>query len=731
MLPKLPLVLIFLLALIGTLPAQQRLDRARGYFAAGDYRAAEQEIADAGRGLRSKPEARLLLAVSRLQLNKLDGAATLLSSLVEEKKEPYPVANYYLGRTLQLQHRFVPAAEYYKRYLRSLAANAPERRLTIELIRSCDNGRQLIERTPRLVVENLGPEVNSIYDEFAPIPSPTRGGRLYFSAFNPANSGGVADRRGGTAGGGDFFSDIYTTETQGVNWRPARPLDYTLNSPRHEVLLDISPDGRRLYYYQGSSAEDGNFLLDTFQQAADRRLTTYPLDAPLDARAGDGTPFFFGKNLILFSSSRPGGQGGLDIYRVRRRNDGGWTQPENLGPRINSAYDETTPFLANDGRTLYFSSNDAARSIGGYDVLRSYLLEDSDTWTQAENPGLPLNSAADDTHFRLAYDAFTAYLCSDRPDGYGERDLYVVYYQDPQEEMDRPAPAPAELVQTTPPPPPGANRVMPNAVPQTTVVPRPDPTPPSPAPPIPVPFPIVTSPVPDPVPAPIAPVVPDPSVTDSPASALTPFRLALDNNLLRTTDLDRANLRRLTELLRQSPSAPVLVTAYSEVNNGEKLFLAIQRAETVGKELQRFGITAERLNYRCFVSSEIGHDRVDISLIGTDLSPTPAEIGGPLPLNQDVYFGVQALSSKQAYTGTALENLPRVTVETQPGFDYYRYTVSGAATLAEAGQIQARLERAGLKGGYVVAYFRGLRIDRRRAGELVDRFPALREFAGR
>ncbi|MGB3547893.1 MAG: hypothetical protein WBA17_13010, partial [Saprospiraceae bacterium] len=436
MLPKLPLLLFFVIGLLGTLPAQKRLDRARGYFAAGDYRAAEQEIAAAGRGIRTKPEARLLLAVSRLQLNKLNEAADLLTGLVEEKKEPYPVANYYLGRTLQLQHRFVPAAEYYKRYLRSLSANAPERRLTIELIRSCDNGRQLIERTPRLVVENLGTEVNSIYDEFAPIPSPTRGGRLYFSALNPANSGGAADRRGGTAGGERFFSDIYTTETQGVNWMPARPLDYTLNSPRHEVLLDISPDGRRLYYYQGSSAEDGNFLLDTFQQTADRRLTTYPLDAPLDARVGDGTPFFFGKNLILFSSSRPGGMGGLDIYRVRRRNDGGWTQPENLGPRINSAYDETTPFLANDGRTLYFSSNDAAQSIGGYDVLRAYLIEDTDTWTQAENPGLPLNSAADDTHFRLAYDAFTAYLCSDRPDGYGERDLYVVYYQDPQEEMD-------------------------------------------------------------------------------------------------------------------------------------------------------------------------------------------------------------------------------------------------------------------------------------------------------
>ncbi|MGB3545710.1 MAG: hypothetical protein WBA17_01980, partial [Saprospiraceae bacterium] len=262
--------------------------------------------------------------------------------------------------------------------------------------------------------------------------------------------------------------------------------------------------------------------------------------------------------------------------------------------------------------------------------------------------------------------------------------------------------------------------------PLSVVVPQPAPvlTPPPP----PAPDPVMAAPPPAPVSTPPARIDP---VAETAGSALTPYRLALDNNLLKTTDLDRANLRKLTELLRQNPAAPVLVTAYAEVNNGEKLFLAIQRAETVGTELQRFGITPERLNYRCFVSSEIGHDRVDISLSGPDLSPTPAEIGGPLPLNRDVYFGIQALSTKQAYTGTALENLPHITIETQPGFPYYRYTVSGAATLAEAEQIKSRLERAGLKGGYVVAYFRGLRIDRRRAGELVKDFAALREYVGR
>ncbi|MEM1359468.1 MAG: hypothetical protein AAGF89_14780, partial [Bacteroidota bacterium] len=81
---------------------------------------------------------------------------------------------------------------------------------------------------------------------------------------------------------------------------------------------------------------------------------------------------------------------------------------------------------------IYFSTNDPAYSVGGFDVVSSFRVVGGNwQFTQPENVGMPLNSAGDDTHFRLAPDTFTGFLASDRKDGFGRRDLYIVYFVDP------------------------------------------------------------------------------------------------------------------------------------------------------------------------------------------------------------------------------------------------------------------------------------------------------------
>ncbi|MEL6276702.1 MAG: hypothetical protein AAFU03_16510 [Bacteroidota bacterium] len=206
-------------------------------------------------------------------------------------------------------------------------------------------------------------------------------------------------------------------------------------SPQHELLLDISPNGRELYYFRGADELRGNYLVDTFQSAGVRQFTTLSLEAPISPAMGDVTPFFFSNEVIYFSGKRPGGYGGLDLYRLVR-DQNGWLPPENLGPEINTPYDETTPFLAKDGRTLYYSSNNPEFTIGGFDVLKSFYLAEVGRFARPTNPGLPLNSADDDTHFRLAPDTFTAFLSSNRKDGIGKRDIYIVYFIDPRKEME-------------------------------------------------------------------------------------------------------------------------------------------------------------------------------------------------------------------------------------------------------------------------------------------------------
>ena len=419
--PLFPLLLALLLPSLLTAQPRAKLERAQREFATGNYPAAVRTLAAAG---RLDGEGALLLAVSRFHAGDLLQAEADLLSLGEAENEP--LSWFYLGRVYHAQHRFDRAAVEYKRYLRSLGGgDGPERNTVIDLLRNVDNGIRAGYVSEEMIAENLGPETNGEFDEYAPIPSPTTGARLYFSVVRPR------------PGEQQPQSDIVFSQSQGGGWGPPTDLNPLVNTNRHESLVDISPDGRKLFYYRGDGARDGNFLVDTFRAGGGAgQLVTLSLDAPIRPAGGDAAPFFGAPDGIYFASDRPGGYGGLDLYCLPYRPGGGFGPAVNLGPNVNGPYDEVTPFLARDGNTLYFSTNDPDYSVGGFDVVRSFRIAGSNhQYIRPANAGMPLNSAGDDTHFRLANDTFTGFLASDRKDGYGARDLYIVYFVEARTEM--------------------------------------------------------------------------------------------------------------------------------------------------------------------------------------------------------------------------------------------------------------------------------------------------------
>ena len=420
--------LLFLFLLLPLLlPAQrEKLERAQREFAVGAYAGAVRTLRSEPRLVESDEEAALLLAVSEFHAGDLLMAEERLLRLAgTERGLPEPLAYFYLGRIYHAQHQFARAAVEYKRYLRTLgSADTPERRTAINLLRNCDNGIRAGFVSDEMVAENLGSEVNSEYDEYGPIPSPSGSGRLYFSLTRPVI--GQTRRQ----------SDIVVSSTDVTGWAPPAPLNELINTDQHESLVDISPNGQQLYYYRGSDERNGSFFVDTFQYAGAQRVVTLPLTVPIAANLGDATPFFGAPDGIYFASDRPGGYGGLDLYRLPYLTGGRIGPAENLGPNVNTPYDEVTPFMALDGRTLYYSTNDPTYSVGGFDVVRTQRVVGEELrYVRPENAGMPLNSAGDETHFRLAPDTFTAFLASDRKDGYGQRDLYIVYFIEPRTEM--------------------------------------------------------------------------------------------------------------------------------------------------------------------------------------------------------------------------------------------------------------------------------------------------------
>ena len=418
------LFLCCLLPFIASGQNQGRLESARAQYEMGDYPATIRTLKSDRQLVAVEPEAALLLAVSLFHTNALTEARAILDGLIERKGDNFAVARFYRGRVFHAQNLFVEAAAEYKTYLRTLRPDGEAWRTVTNLLRNVDNGLRLGVGGSEIVVDNLGPSVNTVSDEFGAIPSPTGSDRVYYTKLIPA-------RRAGEPG----QVDIYVTRTEGNAWATGTSLNPLLNTGAQESISDISPDGSRLYYFRGEG-EAGRFLIDTFRADAAGEMVTIPLDVPLSSAATDVTPHFGAPGVVYFASSRPGGYGGLDLYRRRLLPTGAYGPPENLGPRVNSRYDEICPFLAKDTRTLYYSTNNPEYSIGGFDVLSSYRVIGSDNqFTQGSNVGAPVNSPGDDTHFRLAPDTFTAFLTSDRKDGYGRRDLYVVYYPLARPEM--------------------------------------------------------------------------------------------------------------------------------------------------------------------------------------------------------------------------------------------------------------------------------------------------------
>ena len=418
----LPLLLFALLPLLLFAQRKDKLDRANREFTTGDYLGAIRTLR-AVKGLEGDAEASLLLSVSQFHANDLLGAESGLLALAEREKDNYPLVWFYLGRIYHTQHRFVRAATEYKRYLRTLNDDGPERRTVVNLLRNVDNGVRAGFVTDQMVAENMGPRVNSEHDEFGPIPSPVGSGRLYFSLVRPEIATGWVQ------------SDIVVSRNAASGWGTPASLNDFINTTAQESLTDISPDGQRLYYYRGNTSTDGRYLMDTFR-ANDNQMVTLDAGVPISTQFGDVTPFYGAPDAVYFASSRAGGYGGLDLYRMPRLPNGRYGQPQNLGPNVNGPYDEICPFVAKDGRTVYFSTNDPAHSVGGFDVVRTFRVAGADgQFTVPENAGMPLNSAGDDTHFRLASDTFTGFLASDRKDGLGKRDIYVVYFIDAREEM--------------------------------------------------------------------------------------------------------------------------------------------------------------------------------------------------------------------------------------------------------------------------------------------------------
>ena len=190
----------------------------------------------------------------------------------------------------------------------------------------------------------------------------------------------------------------------------------------------MTVDADKLFIYSDNIKDYGNIYYSTFSGATYQNKVKFD-DAVNSGSFESAATISRDENTLFFASDREGGFGGKDLYMTRKLPTGAWAEPQNLGPKINTEYNEDFPFLFHDGQSLYFASQGHS-SIGGYDIFKSTWNEENNTWTTPVNIGYPVNTPEDNMTISFTEDQEHAYVSCFRKDSKGDLDIYRVTFLD-------------------------------------------------------------------------------------------------------------------------------------------------------------------------------------------------------------------------------------------------------------------------------------------------------------
>lgn len=321
-----------------------------------------------------------------------------------EKRAPLD-AYYFLGTAYRINNQLDKAASTYRLYRDKIDPRDTINMKFIEQeIAACSRAMEMKQHPVAIEKENLGNMINDNYKNFNPLVSADEKSLIFMSGLKfydaifwskkvagrwtvPINLTPQVRSDGdlyptGLSEKGDLLflaknmdvnSDIYESTLEGSEWTPAKELNKNINTKYWESHACITTDGKSLY----------------------------------------------------FVSNKPGGHGGFDIYRSDwNEKEKDWGKAVNIGSTINTCFNEETPFITEDGKYLFFSSQ-GHENMGGYDIFYS-TLGDNNQWSKPVNLGYPINTTDDDLFFFPSKDGIYGYEALFTSDGFGNDDIYKI-----------------------------------------------------------------------------------------------------------------------------------------------------------------------------------------------------------------------------------------------------------------------------------------------------------------
>lgn len=334
-----------------------------------------------------------------------------------EKKSPNE-SYFYLARAYHINYELDNAMLNYNSFKEKITKKHYLFKEVDHYINQCKNAKTAVTNPVTIKVSNMGELINSAQADYSPVLSVDES-TIYFTSRRTRKDSSnyyikdISD--------GKHYEDIYVAHNYDGAW--SEPELLGINTAGHEAVLNISADGQSLYIYKDgdlciSNLENGNWSppikLDSDINSEDSR-ETHAHASP------DG-------KVLYFVSDRKKGLGGQDIYMCKKLPNGEWAKAQNIGPTINTPYDEDGVFIHPDGKTIYFSSK-GHNSIGGFDIFSS-TIDEKGNWTKPINMGYPVNSTDNDVFFVTSADGKRGYYSSFQEKGFGEKDIYKLSLED-------------------------------------------------------------------------------------------------------------------------------------------------------------------------------------------------------------------------------------------------------------------------------------------------------------
>ncbi|MEQ8324207.1 MAG: hypothetical protein RIC15_04505 [Vicingaceae bacterium] len=335
----------------------------------------------------------------------------------------------YLGRAYYKNHDFQKAIEKLSELLAKEESDDDTESEARQIITYSKNALELVMDTAaNSGVTNMGSIINSEDEEYVPIVTPDES-KIIFTYRGKKSTGGKLNDKGEPDDDGNYFEDIFISLKSPDDWMYDEDvwLEPTgiaaLNTDKDDACIALTIDGQTLFLYMHTEENGGDIYASHLD--GENWQSPEPLKGEVNTKYWEGSVTISSDGkVIYFSSDRPEGYGGRDIYRAEKLEDGTWGNVTNLGPTINTALNDDSPFLHLDRKTLYFSS-EGHNSIGGYDVF--YSVNEDGLWSVPTNMGAPVNTTEDDLFYVATADGKKGYYSSAHGKGsQGRQDIYMV-----------------------------------------------------------------------------------------------------------------------------------------------------------------------------------------------------------------------------------------------------------------------------------------------------------------